>query len=102
MLIEKTIKRGNVTVDIVIDEAAACRPVKIAINGVKANFYDLGRSMDANPESAPPCGCGNRVFIMKPIKEYTIQKYKLEEKDVKDLEYILKTQFSVGFCRRCD
>jgi len=102
-MLKEKLKRGNVTVDIVIDDTVACcRPVEICINGVKANFYDIGRTVDVNPELAPPCGCGNRTFIMKPIKAYTLQKYKLKSGDEKDLEFILKKRFSVGFCRRCD
>lgn len=101
-MLKEQLKRGNVTVDVEIDESSMCHPTAIYINGIKANFYDLGRSMDINPELAPPCGCGNRVFVPKPIKAYTMQKYKLNPGDEKDLIYILKKKFSVGFCRRCN
>lgn len=101
-MLKEQIKRGNVTVDLEIDETAACRPASISINGIKANFYDLGRTMDINPELAPPCGCGNRVFVPKQIKEYTMRKYNLKPGDEKDLIFILMKKFSVGFCRRCD
>lgn len=100
-MLKEQLTRGNVVVDIVIDEAEACRPVEIYINGIKANFYDLGRTKDICPEKAPPCGCGNRVFTPKELKEFTLKKYKLTKDDVKDLNEILVEKFSIGFCRRC-
>lgn len=101
-MLKEKITKGNVTVDIVMDEAVSCRPVEIYVNGVKANFYDLGRSMDINPELAPPCGCGNRVYILNPIKGYTKTRYKLKDGDEKDLAAILEKRFKIGLCRRCN
>lgn len=98
---KEQITRGNVIVDIVIDTAEACRAVELKINGVKAILYDFGTSKDIDPDNAPPCGCGNRVFTMKHLKKSTLEKYHLSEDDIEDLSYILTKKFSVGFCRRC-
>lgn len=96
------IKRGNVTVDIVMDEAVICRPMSIFINGVKVNFFDLGRSKDLACNDAPPCGCGNRIFIPKKIQGYMEKKLHLKEGEGVVLETILRERFSVGICRRCN
>lgn len=98
---KEQITKGNVMVDIVIDEAIPCRPVELMINGVKANFYDLGVTKDIDPDNAPPCGCGNRVFIPKEIKEFALKRYGITSADLVDLQSILVEKFSVGFCRRC-
>lgn len=96
------IKRGNVTVDIVMDEAVVCRPMSIFINNVRVNFFDLGRSKDLACEEAPPCGCGNRVFIPKKIQGYMEKKFHLKEGEGIILETILRERFSIGSCRKCN
>lgn len=100
-MLKEHITRGNVIVDIVRDEAETCRPVDLWINGKKTNLYDFGWSKDIDQDNAPPCGCGNRVFIPKPLKEYTLSKVGLTLDDVDDLNSILVEKFSIGFCRRC-
>lgn len=100
-MLKERITNGNVIVDIVIDEAETCRPVSVHINGKKAFLYDFGRSKDIEPEKAPPCGCGNRAFIPKDIKENTLKMYGLKKTDIDDLNKILIEKFSVGYCRRC-
>lgn len=100
-MIKKSVKRGNVVVDIVQKEAEVCSAQDVHINGIKAHLYDFGRTKDMDMEKAPPCGCGNRVFIPKPIKPFIQNKYHLSDADVDDLYVILISTFSVGFCRRC-
>jgi hypothetical protein len=100
-MLQEQLTRGNVTVDIVMNEAVACRPVELRINGIKANFYDFGKSKDIDPLNAPPCGCANRVFKMGVLKPYTLNKYGLSPKDVEDLRIILEEKFSIGLCKRC-
>jgi len=98
---QEHIEKGNVIVDIIRNENEACRPVELKINGIKANLYDLGYSRDLSPETAPPCGCGNRTFIMKDIKEYTLKNFNLSIEDLDDLKSILEANFTIGLCKRC-
>ena len=96
---QEHIQKGNVIIDIVRNPNEACRPLEVRINGIKANIYDLGHSKDLSPEIAPPCGCGNRTFIMKEVKEFTLKKYNLSVSDLDDLKSILEESFSVGYCK---
>ena len=100
-MLKEQIKRGNVTIDVVMDDQDLCRPIELYINGKKVHLYDLGISKDIEPDNAPPCGCGNRAFIPNEYKKNTLMKYGLTLMDAEDLAALLKQKFSIGFCRRC-
>lgn len=97
----ETYSRGNVVIEIIRSESEACKALSLKINGKKALMYNFGISKDIDPDKAPPCGCGNRVFIPKVQSEYVLKKYGLTLADNDDLCALLKEALSVGFCKRC-
>lgn len=101
MLKETNIERDGVKVHIIQDDRQLCSAEKLTINNKPAFLYDLGISMDVEPDAAQPCGCGNRVFKMKPMTDHTMAEYELDGFDYVTLKEILQEVFSIGMCPRC-
>lgn len=98
-----TYKKGNVTVDIVRSNSEVCLILEMKINGVPAQLYEFGTMKDVSPETAPPCGCGDRSFIPHQMKynENTLKKYGLKAEDSDDLRNLLIKELHIGQCKRC-
>ena len=97
-----TFSRGNVVVEVVKSEMEQCRAVKFVINGKNTFPYSIGKTRDIEPDKAPPCGCGNRVFtINDTLGEHTLKKFGLTMDDYDDFKYCVETALTVGYCKRC-
>lgn len=93
--------RNDVTVEITRSESEICLVLGLTINGMPANIYDFGLMKDLEPSKAPPCGCGNRVFVSSYLSDVILKRYNLTRKQGEDLLLILKKALNIGYCKRC-
>lgn len=95
--------RGRVVVNVTRSNTEICEIVDLKINGVPAFIFDFGKSVDLAPEKATACGCGDRTFVPNP-KAFTpsvMARYGLRPQDKRDLIWIFKNKFHIGYCKRC-
>lgn len=98
-----TYTRGNIVMDVVRSNSEVCAILDLKINEVPAYLFDWGTMIDATPDKAPPCGCGDRSFIpdLGAFQEEKLAIYGLTTEDIEDLVWIFINEFHIGFCKRC-
>ena len=71
------------------------------IKGQKADQYDFGEGEDMDFDDKPKYGCGNKVFVVKPVEQKVLDKYGITVDEYNEIANVLVEGLTFGRCALC-
>ena len=80
---------------------ALCATSVFTINGVDADYEDFGNKYDRNADNAEDYSCGNMQFTGKQSTTEILSKYKITDREYREVVLKLEDGLSFGCCGWC-